>query len=317
MTAVPPLADPSLKSPVAGPGDERAETPRGVRPPGKLAGRLWVLGAALLWSTSGLFAKAPIWDEWPVTVRGPLFAFWRALFATLVLVPLVRRARWNRALGPMAIVFAVMNVTYLMALTQTTAANAIWLQSTAPWWVFLISVLLLREAVVGRDLIPLAFGVLGVGTILFFEVRGQAQVGVLCGVASGVGYATVLLFMRHLRRENPAWVVAICHGVTAAVILPWVVYVGRWPSAAQLAVLAGFGAVQMGIPYTLLIRGLRSVSSQEAVAITLVEPILMPVWVLLLYHEVPAPWTVAGAGLILVGLVLRFVVWELLAGDRR
>lgn len=284
--------------------------------PSKLAGRLWVLAAALLWSTGGLFAKAPVFGDWPLEVRGPLFAFWRAFFAAAVLLPVVRRPRWKRSLVPLTLVFTAMNVTYLVALTRTTAANAIWLQATAPWWVFVIAVLLLREPVVRRDLVPLTFGVLGVGMILFYEVQGQAQAGVFCGLASGVGYAAVILFMRQLRRENSAWLVALSHAVAAAVLLPWVLYVGHCPSPAQLAVLAAFGAVQMGIPYTLVIRGLRSISSQEAMAIGLIEPVLMPLWVFLVWGEVPAWWTVVGAGLILVGLVLRYVVWELLAAGK-
>jgi len=291
--------------------------PAASRPaPGKLAGRLWVLAAALLWSTSGLFAKAPIFDDWPVEIQGPLFAFWRAFFASLVLVPTIRRPRWNGYLVPLAIFFVAMNITYLIALTRTTAANAIWLQATAPWWVFLISVLLLREPIVRRDLMPLAFGFLGVGIILLFEVWGQAQIGVLCGLGAGIGYAVVVLFMRQLRHENSAWLVALNHAVTAAVILPWVIYIGRWPSLGQLAVLAGFGAIQMGLPYTFMIRGLRSISSQEAIAIALVEPVLMPVWVFLVWHEQNRWWTVVGASLILLGLVLRYVVWELFARRR-
>jgi len=282
---------------------------------GKLAGRLWVLGAALMWSTGGLFAKLPIWDDWTLEVRGPMFAFWRALFAALVLVPTIRRPRFSPYLVPLALAFTFMNITYLLAMTRTTAANAIWLQSTSPWWVFLISVFLLRKPVVRHDLIPLVFGGLGVGTILLFEVRGQTQFGVACGLLSGIGYALVLMLMRKLRSQNSAWLVALNHAVAALALLPWVIYVGRWPSPIQLVVLAGFGALQMGIPYTFLLRGLRSVSSQEAVAIALIEPVLNPLWVFLCGLETPAWWSVVGALLILIGLVLRYVVWELVAGN--
>jgi drug/metabolite transporter (DMT)-like permease len=283
--------------------------------PNKVAGRLWALAAALLWSTGGLFAKLPVWGDWPLEAQGPLFAFWRALFASLVLVPMIRRPRFRVHLVPLTLVFTFMNVTYLVALTRTTAANAIWLQSTAPWWVFLLSVLVLREPIVRRDLVPLGFGLLGVGTILFFEVQGQARFGVACGLASGIGYALVLMFMRRLRSLNSAWLVALNHAVAALALLPWVIYVGRWPSPGQLLVLVGFGALQMGIPYTFMLRALRSISTQEAAAIALIEPVLNPLWVFVLGLETPAWWSVVGAALILIGLVLRYVVWGLLTRE--
>jgi drug/metabolite transporter (DMT)-like permease len=273
-----------------------------------------VLAAALMWSTGGLFAKLPVWDDWDLAVRGSLFAFWRAFFAALVLAPTIRRPRMSRLLLPLALIFTVMNVTYLVSMTQTTAANAIWLQSTAPWWVFLLSISLFRERVARRELIPLVFGGLGVGTILAFEIRGHAQLGVVCGLASGVTYALVLVFLRKLRAEDPAWLVALNHAVAALILLPWILYVGLWPSPGQLLVLAAFGALQMGIPYTFMLRGLRSISAQEAAAIALIEPVLNPLWVFLLGLETPAWWTVVGAGLILMSLLLRYVFLDFLLG---
>ena len=117
---------------------------------------LWIVAAALLWSSGGLFVKAPIFAEWPEAERGPLLAFWRAVFAAAVLVPLVRRPRWRRDLLPLLGAFPLMSVAYLSSMTLTTAANAIWLQSTAPWWVFLIGVLIFREPVDRRE--PVAAG---------------------------------------------------------------------------------------------------------------------------------------------------------------
>jgi drug/metabolite transporter, DME family len=238
-------------------------------------------------------------------------AFWRAAIAALVLLPAVRQPRWRPGLVPLGIAFTLMSVTYLTAMSQTTAANAIWLQSTCPWWVFLFSVVLFREPVVRHDLIPLCFGVAGVGTILFFEVQGQARLGVACGLAAGISYAAVVVLMRQLRSENAFWLVALNHGVAALMLLPWVIQYSPHPTPLQFVALLGFGVIQMAIPYLLLIRGLRAISSQEAVAIGMAEPILIPIWALLIRGEVPAPWTLAGAALILLGLVLRYVVWEL------
>lgn len=272
------------------------------------AGRLCVVAAAVLWSSSGLFAKLPLFDVWSDDVRGLTLGFWRALFAALALAPAVRRPRWRPLLVPMTLAFAVMNATFLTAMSQTTAANAIWLQSTSPWWVFLLSAFVFREPIVSRDLVPLAFGVAGVGAILAFELPGQAGWGAIWGVVSGIAYAGVVVLLRQLRHENSSWLVALNHAVAALVLLPLVVRLNVWPTLGQLAVLIGFGALQMALPYLLMVRALRSVSSQEAVAIGMLEPILSPVWAYLVRGETPAWWTVVGGAMILVGLVLRYGV---------
>jgi len=271
-------------------------------------GRLCVVGAAVLWSSSGLFAKLPLFDGWPQETRGLFLAFWRACFAAAILTPFVRRPRWRLGLLPLTAAFTLMNVSYLTAMAQTTAANAIWLQSTCPWWVFVFSMLVFREPIVRRELIPLGFGVAGVGTILCCELGGQAVFGVICGLVAGISYAWVVLLMRRLSGEDSPWLVALNHAVAALALAPWVVWLGRWPSLLQLAVLASFGIVQMALPYLLMIRALRRISGQEAVAIGMLEPILIPLWAFLVRGEVPAWWTVAGAALILAGLVLRYIV---------
>jgi DME family drug/metabolite transporter len=276
--------------------------------PSSHTGRWLIAAAAVMWSSSGFFAKLPTFNEWPEADRGLLLAFWRALFAGLLIFPAVRRPRWQWQLLPMAGAFAMMNATYLTAMSLTTAANAIWLQSTAPWWVFVFGVFLLREPVNRRDLLPLVCGMLGVALILSHELHGEARWGIGCGLASAVGYAVVVLFMRGLRGEDTAWLVAVNHLITAAVIAPFVVYRGIWPTPLQLATLAAFGLFQMALPYVLFGRGLRTITGQEATAIGLLEPVLLPFWAYLARGEVPAWWTIAGAALILSGLTLRYTL---------
>jgi drug/metabolite transporter (DMT)-like permease len=222
----------------------------------------------------------------------------------------------------LAACFSLMSVSYMTAMSRTTAANAIWLQATAPWWVFLFSVLLFREPIVPRDLIPLAFGAIGVALIVGYEMlgpeaRGRSPFGVACGLAAGITYAGVVVCMRRLRAENSPWLVALNHGVAMLVLAPFALSLGHWPTGLQWALLAALGILQMALPYLLFLRALRSISSQEAVALGMLEPILIPVWAYLVGDEVPGPWTVAGAALILVGLTLRYVVWEGMAAAAR
>jgi drug/metabolite transporter, DME family len=283
---------------------------------GKARGRICIVLAALLWSTNGLFVKSAVFDDWPQDVRGTLLAFWRAAFAGMLLLPAVRKPRWDRRLVPMALAFTAMNVTFLQSMTLTTAANAIWLQSTAPLWVFLFSLTLYREVRDSRDLIPLVCGMAGALTILAFELRAnslgsRAGMGVVLGVLSGIAYAGVVVSIRALREHTGAYLVAVNHLAAAVLLAPYCLYLAQPVSGRQLLVLAAFGFFQMGLPYLLFARGLREVSGQEGAAIALLEPVLVPIWVYLTPGgERPAWWTIAGGALILVGLLVRYLQAE-------
>ena len=145
--------------------------------------------ATVFWSMSGLFAKAPFLDEWPASERGIMLGFWRAVFAALALLPFIGRPVWNWRLVPAAIAYAIMNATFLLAMSNTTAANAIWLQYTAPVWVFLVGTFLLGEASVARDRWMVLFGMAGVAVILFFEWQNNGaadtnRIGVIYGLVA-------------------------------------------------------------------------------------------------------------------------------------
>jgi len=69
--------------------------------------------------------------------------------------------------------------------------------------------------------------------------------------------------------------------------------------------------LQMGLPYLLFARGLKTTPSHLASLITLLEPVLLPVWVHLTRlgdptYEPPHWWTWVGAGFILFGLTIRY-----------
>ena len=109
-----------------------------------------------------------------------------------------------------------------------------------------------------------------------------------------------------MRSHDSAWLAALNHLVTAIVLAPLALgswwgspSAAPWPAGIQWLLLAGFGIFQMGLPYVLFARGLRSMPGHEATGIGLVEPILMPVWVAMAWGVRPDWWTLVGGGLIL------------------
>ena len=270
-----------------------------------------LLTAALLWSLGGILAKNHWIEQIPLASRGPVLACWRALFAAACLAPLVRwrRVRWRPALLPMALSYAAMNLLYVSALTRTTAAAAIFLQYTATAWAALLGWLLLGERVRRGDLVALALAAAGIACIVTAEWSGANALGNWLGVASGAGYAGVIVGLRSLRDEDPFWLVLLNNLTAGLALLPWVLHMPVSLSAPQWGVIAAFGAVQLALPYVLFARALRGVSAHEAALLTISEAVLNPFWVWLFIGEIAPASTWIGGSLIIAGLVLRYTVF--------
>ena len=283
-------------------------------------GRLCIVLAALLWSTSGAFAKVLTRPTFLAADQPPIetfafqeknydvqIAFYRALFAGLVLSCTVRRAdiTFRPLMIVMAVSFALMNITFVSAQAQGTAANAIFLQYSAPLWMYLAAVFLLGESADRRGTITLGFGMLGVAVIIAGGWQNDELFIMGIGLASGLTYAGVLICLRVLRQLSPGWLTAWNHLLGAVVLLPLIVSLEP-PTFRQYVVLFFFGACQMGLAYWLVARGLQVVSPQEAGTLALLEPLLNPVWAYLVSGETPHSWTLAGGAIILGALAWRY-----------
>lgn len=270
--------------------------------------RFLVLAAAVLWSLSGVVLKAPAFADLPVEGRGPAVAGLRALFAALTLLPFVRprRIRWRLGLLPMVVSFTAMSVLFISALMTTTAAATIFLQYTSVVWASLLGWLLLRERPGRPDVIAIVCVIGGIAVILAKD-HGSAF-GNGLALASGVAYAGVVVSLRALREEDPIWLSFLNQLVSAAVILPWFLLRPIELSTPQIGWIAFLGAIQLALPYVLFSIGVQQVPAREASILLLVEPVLNPLWVLLVWGEEAAVATWIGGGIILGGLVLRFVV---------
>jgi drug/metabolite transporter (DMT)-like permease len=247
-----------------------------------------------------------------------MMAFFRVLFGGLVLLPFVRRR--DVAFRPMmlltAVTFAVMNALFVSALAYGKAANAILLQYTAPMWLWLFCVFVLREKADWRGAVALAISLTGIGVIIAGGWTGGEITVIFIALGSGVTYAGVLLGLGMMRNLSSRWITVFNFLFSALALLPLVILLPR-PSVAQLVVLVFFGVLQLGLPYFLVARGLRSVSAQEAGTLTLLEPLLNPLWAYLVMPEKERPtvFTFIGGAFILGGLLYRY--WPLRRRERR
>ena len=260
--------------------------------------RLFLLAAAALWSTAGAGMK--LCELSALQIAGA-----RSLIAGLFLLAFVPEARrWpTRRMALCVGAYAGTVILFVLANKLTTAANAIFIQDTAPLWVLLFAAWLLHERP-GRGELA-AIPVYGVGLALFFldELSAGQLTGNLVALASGFTFALLIVGMR-LAREDGKAALAFGNLVAAAIALP---FWGRGPSPSpvDLAIVAYLGVFQLGLAYVCFGRGIEHVPALEASLLVLLEPVLNPIWTFLLAGERPGPWALVGGTVVVAATVWR------------
>ncbi len=271
-----------------------------------------LVSTVVLWSTSGLFVKILDWH--PLAVSGI-----RSGIAALVMWAAIGRPRfvWSATLIGGAIAYLGAQSFFVAATTLTSAANAIFLQYTAPVWVALFGIWYLGER--ARAIDWWTMGIIFVGMALFFgdELSPAGFQGNLLAILGGITFAWMILFMRKAKESSPENIALLGNILCALVGLPVVIMAwldGSLPGFQSWTILIYLGVLQLGIPYLLYARSIRHLRAIEAVLIQTLEPILNPIWVFLIIDERPGPWSIAGAIVVLAAVTIRAVV--LAQGDR-
>jgi drug/metabolite transporter (DMT)-like permease len=276
----------------------------------KLAPVFFALAAVLLFSTGGLCIK---WLPFSALHVAGLRSLIAAVFVGgylarkhgLPTLSRVSRFGWFAALTYFAMI-----TSYVFSMKLTTAVNAIFLQYTMPAWVLLGGALWLGERITaGRVVVVLLC--LG-GMILFFveELQPAQWAGNLTALFSGFAFAALILTLRKVREHRPLDSVFLGNAIAGAVLIPLaLVY-----SAEQFTMLASFpvlmtllwlGVFQIGLAYLFYVAALQGLPAIEVAILSLIEPILNPLWVFWGMGETPGFWSILGGSIILISVMLR------------
>ena len=262
-----------------------------------------VILAVLLWSTGGLFIKSTTIDAFQVT-------FFRSLFAAITVAILTRRD--GLAINGFGIItsliYASLLFLFVWATKITTAANAIFLQYTAPIYILVLAPYLIGEKFHLRDLITVLV-VLG-GMSLFFvgQLRIEDYWGNLAALCSGIALGLYIMLLRHRRadRLNPAIAVIYGNFFLAAIFLPSGLRAIPVMHASDWGAVLFLGIIQIGLAYILFIKGVRGGTRPlDASLIGFIEPLLNPVWVYLFVGERPSQWAILGGAIIIITILIH------------
>jgi drug/metabolite transporter, DME family len=284
--------------------------------------RLQLIAAAALFSTGGAAIKAADFHGWQI-------ASFRSGIAALALLLLTRAGgqdrgtsppedwigRWQRwgPVGLVGVAYAACLVLFVLANRLTTAANTIFLQSTAPLYILFLAPWLLNEPIRRRDLGYMV--AVGMGLLLFFVGVEQPAMtapdperGNLVALASGFCWALAVCGLRWLsaddRRGTPLAAVISGNLTAFLVVLPMALPVGSHAIGDWLLILY-LGVFQIALAYVFVTRAIHAIPALEASMILLLEPVLNPLWAWAIQGETPGGWALLGGAIILGATMFR------------
>jgi drug/metabolite transporter (DMT)-like permease len=264
----------------------------------------WMVAATVLWSTAGLVTR------WLERAQSFEVTFWRSLFAAVSMAGIlaftrrrdawavVRGAGWPGILS--GLMFCTMFTCFMVALTRTTVANALVVNSLYPVFAALLSALVL-----GTMLHAYTWVAIGVATggmaYMFASGLGDGLSGTLIAFVVPVAGAVNIVTLRKWGR-NVDLVPAVLLGAvfSALVTLPFALPLQA--SAHDIAWLAALGMFQLALPCMLLVMASRYLPPAEVALLSLLEVVLGTLWAWLGAGETPGRATLVGGVIVLLAI---------------
>ena len=260
----------------------------------KRMGPLYVAFAALFWSFGGVGTKYIPWNPLSIIcIRGAI--------ATLT-VGILRRS-FRISLQPATIASGLCMcgtiVLYVISNKLTTAANAIVFQYTAPAYVILISLLLLKKKPRVVEVVTVICTFLGISLFFIDDLGGGSLAGDVIALCSGVTYA-VMTILNSLPSSKPQDATMLgC--ILTTLFFPILFFDTAVASSGvtPFIVVILLGVFQLGLPYYLFAKGIQETGAVACSIITTSEPILNPIWVFFIMGERPGIMSIIGAAVVI------------------
>jgi drug/metabolite transporter (DMT)-like permease len=253
---------------------------------------------ALLWSLGGVLIKSIDWEPMAIAAG-------RSAIAIPVLLACGGRPRLTFSTAQIggAIGYAATVALFVFATRMTTAANAIFLQYTAPIYVAIIGRWYLGERALPIDWWVIAVALSGIALFFLDRLTVSGWWGNIAALVSGLAFALAVIFLRKEKAGSPINIIILGNIIVAIAGAPFLLRAPLHQHA--LTLLMVLGVLQLGLSYVLYAEAIKHVTALEAMLIPLLEPVLNPLWVMLALGERPGPWAIVGGVLVLGAVVIR------------
>ena len=275
-----------------------------------------VLMAGIFWSLSGLVYR---WIEvataWQVLFYRSLslfcfIALWLVVRYRGRLIGVFQSAGRLSVLGGLCLSISFSG--YILALDQTSVANALFILAAAPFFAALLGRVLLSEHIGWTTSLAMGMAALGLAVMAGNELAIGRGLGELFALAAALGLAglTITLRMRRSTDMLPAILFASLFATLFA--LTGMLWDGDSLilTPKDLSLSISLGVFQVGLGFMLYTAGSRHLPAVELTLLSLTEVIVGPILAWLGADEVPSVTTLAGGALILLAIVTLAVLGQ-------
>src|SRR5688572_15838595 len=191
---------------------------------------VYVIIAVFICSTGGLFIKLTTLDAYQVT-------FFRSLLAAVTVLIVTRKhgLKINAFGVAVTIIYAALLFLFVWATKQTTAANAIFLQYTAPIYILILAPFVIGERFHVRDLVTVIFCLAGMSLFFVGDLTIGDYQGNIAALGSGVLLGLYIMLLKHPKAESLNPVITVIYGNFLLALLTLPSGLEAIPAAVQLA----------------------------------------------------------------------------------
>lgn len=267
----------------------------------RLKAIIYIAIAAILLSTGGIILKYV--DMHPMAIASS-----RGMISVIVVSLYLKKPNFTFSKPQLigAFSYAMMVTGFIVANKLTTATNAVVLQFTAPIWIIILGRWFLKEKTYWYDIASIA--VVSAGMILFFidDVGGGTLIGNVVAIFSGLALASSTIGMRLQKEGSPVETTLLGHFITVVIGLPFLF--GANFTTTNLIGIFLLGTFQLGIAYILYATAVKYLNALEVILIMFLEPILNPIWVMLIHGETPGKLSIMGGVIVILTVAARSII---------
>ena len=259
-----------------------------------------MFGAPILWSLGGLLIKSIHWNSFAIAGA-------RSGIAALLIL-LFLRGKVNLHVTPLRVGAVLAQTTALFcfvgAMRIANTTNVVFLNNTSFIYVAILSRIFLKEKISILDwLITLA---VLIGILLFFMggLTLEHVWGNLLAIFSAIAFSICVILLRAQKDEQPMQAVFFGHSLAFLIGLPFILSSGE-PQGIGWTGIVLLGVFQIGLAYVCFAIAIEKVRAFDFTLVSMLDPVLGPIWTAIAFHEKPTFWAVIGAIIVTAAVIAK------------